>query len=154
MKRLSLVLLIFMLACASLPLKERAAVGLNTSEIALEASHDAERKFCAPAADQTKAITHCDGLAASAIGLTDARHQALASLYSKAFAGQVIAAQALMAWRAGDPAPSSLVQYQADILEIVAQVTALWPASHAVVTKAQEASTDAATSAKTVGGGK
>lgn len=153
---IAVVLLAFLVmassACASLPLKERATVSLNASEIALEGSHNAERRFCSPNADQTQTITHCDGLAASAIGLTDAKHQALARIYSRAFAAQIVAAQALLAWRAGDPAPVSLTQYQAVILEIIAEVTKIWPSAHDVVSKAQLAKTDAEQTVRMMGG--
>lgn len=131
-------------ACASLSVKERAVVTLNASEIALEGSHDAERLFCSPAADQTQPITHCDSELAQGIGLSDERHQALARLYSRAFSAQILAARALQAWRAGDPAPASLAQYQAIVLDIIAEVTKLWPSVNAVVAKAREAGDSAA----------
>ena len=137
--------------CASLPLKQKAVVSLQASETALEAAHDAERALCSPTADQTKAITHCDGTQAVAIGLTDARHHDLAVLFVKAFGIEIDAATALKAWKAGDPAPSSVAEYQQVIDQILALVKQIVPATDAIATKVQQAVDQAAIIAGIVG---
>lgn len=128
-----------MTGCASLPQKQRAVMSLAASEAALAASHDAERLLCSPTANQTTAITHCEGAQASAIGLTDERHRQLARLFATAFDAEVKAATALKLWRAGDPAPSSVADYQRDVQGILSAVLVLAPRTERVVSKAQEA---------------
>lgn len=138
-------------ACASLPLKQQAVVTLAASESALEAAHDFERSLCSPTADKTKAITHCDGAGAASLGLTDAKHQQLARLFSSAFGDEQKASAALKAWQAGAPAPSDLAGYQQDIQTILALVGQTFPQTHDIVVKAQEAVDDAAKVATTLG---
>lgn len=153
MKSLRFVVLAALVsACASLPVKQKAVVSLQASEMALEASHDAERALCSPNADKTKPIQHCDGSIALKIGLTDAKHKEIAGLYVTAFDAQLKAATALKAWRAGDPYPTTVAEYQhgaSDILILVAQV---FPKSQATVTKAQQAVNEAAKIAALLGG--
>lgn len=138
-------------ACASLPAKQRAVVGLQASETALEAAHDAERALCAPTADQTKAITHCDGPQAASLRLTDARHHDLADLFSRAFAAEQVAAKALLAWKAGDPVPTDIAGYQAIVNEIVQTVVTLLPQATAVISHAKVAQADVMTVVNTGG---
>lgn len=137
--------------CASLSKKQTAVVSLQASETALEASHDAERLLCNPTADQKAAITHCEGSSATAVGLTDARHQAIAKAYSVAFASEIKAASVLKAWKAGDPAPSNLAEYQVDLNAILDLVGANIPQTQTTVVKIKEAITAAASVASLVG---
>lgn len=150
-KVLTVLTLSLALACASLPAKQKAVVDLQASETALEAAHDAERALCSPTADQTKAITHCDGAQAVAIGLTDARHQQLAGLFSKAFGAETIAATALKSWQAGDPAPASVADYQKIVSQILAAITQIVPLTEKTFTQAKAAADAAAATAFTVG---
>ncbi len=137
MKRLIVFVVALSLSgCASLPLKQQAVVSLQASETALESSHDAERALCSPTANPTTAITHCDGAAAATIGLTDARHQALARLYSKAFAIEDQAQAALKAWRAGDPKPSSLAEYEGIVNDLIALIVQFIPINEPTAVKA------------------
>jgi hypothetical protein len=138
-------------ACASLSKKQTAVVSLQASETALEASHDAERLLCNPTADQKAAITHCEGSSAESIGLTDARHQAIAKAYSIAFASEIKAASALQAWKAGDPAPSNLAEYQVDLNAILDLVGSTIPQTQTTVVKIKEAITAAASIASIAG---
>jgi len=145
MKRILVVsLLALVTACASLSLKQNAVVSLQASETALEAAHDAERLLCSPTADQAQAITHCDGAGAQALGLTDAKHQQLARLFSTAFGAEALAANALTVWRAGDPPPSNVADYQKDLDDILALVEQTFPSTHVTVTKTQAAVDEAA----------
>jgi hypothetical protein len=136
--------LVSAVSCASLSLKQNAVISLQASETALESAHDAERLLCSPTADQTQAITHCDGAGAQALGLTDAKHQQPARLFSTAFGAEAIAANALTVWRAGDHAPSNVADYQKDLDDILALVQQTFPATHVTVTKAQAAVDEAA----------
>lgn len=138
-------------ACASLPVKQQAVVSLQASETALEAAHDAERLLCSPTADQTAPIRHCDGAQAIAIGLTDARHQAIARVFAIAFDTQIKAATALKAWRAGDPAPSSVADYQRDLTDVLTLIQQLVPQAVGVATQAQDAVNKAAAVAAILG---
>lgn len=128
MKRLSLVFLISLTlaACAHLPVKQQATDKLTASIQLLGTAQDAERTLCSPTADKTKPITHCDGAGASAVGLTDARHQAAARAFAAAFDGQIKAAIAIRGWQAGDPPPANLADVMADAqaaLVVVHQLT-------------------------------
>ncbi len=119
MKRLIPILLVLSIACASLPAKQRAVVSLGASEAALEAAQTAERLLCAPGADQTKGIAHCDGPTAATVGLTDARHLQLAGLFSRAFQAEIAAAMILQTWAPGQPTPASLTDYITIINQIL-----------------------------------
>lgn len=141
-----------MIGCANLPLKQKAVVGLQASETFLEASHNAERALCRPGADPTKAIPTCDGLAAAEIGLTDARHQQLAGLYSRAFDLQITAATALKVWRAGDPQPTSLVEYERALNEIVNLIVQFMPASEPTAVQLEAAQREAGRASRQIGG--
>jgi hypothetical protein len=138
-------------ACASLPLKQKAVVGLQASEMALEASHDAERALCSPAADKTQPITHCDGAGAAAVGLTDALHRQLATQFAIAFDVEIKAANALKAWRSGDPPPSDLADYKLAVDEILKLIAQTFPKTEPTVVKAQAAVDEAAKVAALVG---
>ncbi len=151
MKRIVLVALLLAVSCASLPLKQRAVVSLSASETALEASHDAERLLCSPTANQAQPITHCDGAQAATIGLTDAKHQQLARLYSTAFAAEIVAATALKAWQAGDPPPVTIGDYRKDLDAILVLIGTTIPASQPTVTKIQAAADAAASVAILIG---
>jgi hypothetical protein len=139
-KRIGLTLATLgIVACASLPLKQKAVISLQASEMALEASHDLERSLCSPTADQTQPIRHCDGPQAATLGLTDARHSALAVKFSKAFDLEIQAATALKLWRSGEPAPADFAGYRQVINEILTDVLQFLPKSQPIVEKAQAA---------------
>lgn len=137
--------------CGSIGLKQQAVITLNGSEAALEAAHDAERLVCSPTANQAAAITHCDGPLAVQLGLTDAKHQALARAFSVAFEAQAKAAIVLQAWRAGDPAPASVSEYHQDVSDVLALVAQVFPTTHTVTTDAQQAVDKAAAILTTLG---
>jgi hypothetical protein len=126
--------------CASTPVKQQAVVSLAASEQALEAAHDMERALCNPTADKTKPVTEC---VANAIGLTTAIHQQVAVVFSKAFSTEILAANALRAWKSGEPAPASLADYQRDLLEIVAVIRRLLPQATDLIGKTQSAADEA-----------
>jgi hypothetical protein len=146
-----LALAIFSGGCASLPAKQKAVVGLQTSELALEGAHDTERNLCSPTADKTQPITHCDGVAAATLQLTDARHQQLATLFSNAFDAQGRAAVALQAWQAGEPAPASLAEYRKVIQDTLDAVLAGLPNAATLIAKIKAAVDSAAQTAALVG---
>ena len=125
MKRLILVVLLASaVACASLPAKQQAVGSLQASETALESAHDIERALCfnVPA---TEKGTHCTNPVATTIGLTDAKHQQMAVVFSDAFTVVITAGNALKLWQAGQPVPTSVLQYQADVNQILALAGAL-----------------------------
>ncbi len=137
-------------ACASLPLKENAVKGLQASELALESAQTIERGLCF-IAPTTESGGHCSNAMAATVGLTDARHQALASAFSAAFGVEIKAATALKAWKAGDPAPSDVATYRADAQGILLLVQTLAPGSADLVSKAQLAVNEATAVATALG---
>lgn len=152
MKRLLMLCLVLAsVACASTPLKQQGVVSLAASESALESAHDIERGLCSPAADKTQAITVCDGPSATAVGLTSAIHQQMATMFSKAFEAERLAATALKTWKSGDPAPTSLAEYRRTVNELVSAVISLLPQAKALVQKSQDAATEATKTATAVG---
>ena len=109
-------------ACASVPLKQRATLSVQSVEIGLGAIQDAERQLCDPVAAAVRPpvpIPRCQGPVAASIGLTTARHQAFARRLVTAFDLQLKTATALLAWRAGDPAPASLDELRTVLNEIL-----------------------------------
>lgn len=137
--------------CASLPVKQRAVNSLQASELALEAAWDAERAICSPAATPTTPLTQCDGAVAAAVGLTFAQHQAIDRQFSTAFGGIDTAQTALKAWRAGDPVPTTLLNYQTALHDVLTAVAAILPKTAAPVTKVQQAIDEAAQIAALIG---
>lgn len=112
-------------ACASVPVKEKATLTLQASEVALANAQDAERSLCDASATAAVAVTHCTNPAAAAVGLTDAKHQEAARAFAKAFTAQAQSATALLAWRAGEPAPMTLTEYASDARDVLAVVRTL-----------------------------
>lgn len=125
-------------ACASLPLKQKAVIGLQASETALEGAHDIERSLCfvSPSTEQGG---HCTNPQAATVKLSDATHQKLAGLFSQAFAAEIKAALILKAWKAGDPAPSDVMSYDADIQLILTTAKALDPSAVSLIAQIQAA---------------
>jgi len=146
-----LTLALFSGACASLPAKQKAVVSLQASELALEGAHETERNLCSPTADKTQPITHCEGVTAATLQLTDARHQQLATLFSRAFEAEGKAAQALKAWQAGEPAPASLAEYRKVIQDTLDAVLAGLPNAATLIAKIKAAVDSAAQTAALVG---
>lgn len=145
------VAILLLAACASLPVKQKAVVGLQASEMALESAHDIERSLCfvTPA---TESGGHCTNPLAAEFKLTDALHQHMAGLFSHAFTIQIKAAMALQAWRAGEPAPDGVAQYRQDVQDILGLAQSLTGAgAQSFITKAQQAVDEAAKIAVLVG---
>lgn len=143
MRRLPLLLLTSVLlftSCAStgLTLKQRATVGLQASETALEDAHNLERSLCFvnPAVESGG---HCTNPQAATVKLTDAVHQKLAGMFSQAFDVEIKATQALIAYKAGDPVPKLVVDYQTDIQAILAQSKVSIPSAAPFIAKVQVA---------------
>jgi len=136
-------------ACAKTSLKQQGVVSLAASEQALEAAHNMERSLCNPQADQTKAITECTQ---NAVGLTTEIHSQVALAFSKAFSTEILAANALRAWKSGEPAPASLADYQRDLQEIVAVITRLLPQARDLIGRTLAAADEAKKTATAVGG--
>lgn len=147
-KLLVICTLLLAVGCASTPIKQQTVVSLSASEMALESAHDIERALCNPTADKTQAITTCE---TNPVGLTSVVHVQLAAMFSKAFASEKLAAEALKAWKSGEPAPSSLADYQRDILALVDTITKLLPQAKALVQKTNDASVEASKVVNTVG---
>ena len=145
---------LIVVGCASLPPKQKATLALQTSETALERSHDAERQLCDPTAHPSQAIRTCKGAEAQTLGLTTDIHLKLAGFYSKAFDLQKKAAEALIVWRAGDPAPKTLLEYQQVLNEILLTVQRLLPSKQPVVAQAQEAAKLSEAAVQSIGGTK
>lgn len=112
-------------ACASVPVKQRAVTSLQASETALASAHDLEMGLCyAKPADLG---SHCTAPAAAAAGLTDQRHVALEHAFELAFDAESKAALVLLTWKAGDPPPATLSEYQSIIQTILTLAQQLLP---------------------------
>jgi hypothetical protein len=111
------------IACASLSLKQQVSQTHQAVHQALVAVDDAERALCQPA---PSAVNTCANPAAAAIGLTDAKHQALSQQLAQAYAIDAKVGAAVIAWRAGDPVPSdlqTLLTYATQILQTASTLT-------------------------------
>ncbi len=139
-----------MAACASLPVKQTAVVSLQASEAALADAQTIERAYCfnSPA---TEAGTHCTNPQAATLHLTDDLHVKMAQGFSFAFGLEIKAATALQAWQAGQPAPTDLAGYQADISAILATAQVLDPGASPLVAKIQTSVNSAAAVASALG---
>lgn len=115
-------------ACASVGVKAKATNTLLSAHTTLASVDDAERALCVPAPTDP---THCTAPAASAIGLTDARHKRLSAQLGDAFALDRKAAEALKAWVPGQPVPQSIPELVAAARQIVAIASELAPDSAA-----------------------
>lgn len=121
--RLGTVLAIaLMVACAHLPAKQKAVSGLQAAHAALASAQDFERQ------------TYASG---SLPALTAQRHADISRFFIKAFDDELKAGVALKAWRAGDPAPASLVDYQTDITQALAVARAVAPSGGTIIDKVQ-----------------
>jgi hypothetical protein len=154
MKKIGIGMVVLLVGCASagLNLKQNAVAALQISETALAGAQDLERSLCftAPA---TESGPTCTSPTAAMAGLTSARHVQLALLFGKAFKSEIDAATALQTWKSGDPAPSTVAQYQADITATLDAAHMLLPGTltQPLVDKIQAAVNAAATVATAVG---
>ncbi len=150
MKRLIVLVALLSAGCASTPLKQNATLGLQTSMTALASAQDIERSLCfnAPA---TESGSHCTNALAATVGLTDARHVGMARYFEVAFVAESKSSVALLTWKSGDPAPSSVAEYQTDITAILNLTKQLLPGAQSLVDTVQTAVNEAAAIATIVG---
>lgn len=118
--------------CASVPLKQQISASHQAVHQAIVTLDDAERQLCGPA---PAAPSHCAAATAAAVGLTDARHQAISAALVKAFDADAKAGRAIVAWRAGDPPPADVQQLLTDAQDALGAVQAITDTS--LVQKAQ-----------------
>lgn len=151
MKKL-LILCLLTSACgtAGVSLKQTVTLSLQTSETLLEGAQTIERQLCfnTPATESGPTCTNTLGIAAG-LNLMKPNpnkaselitvHQLIAFYFNEAGKYEQLAATALPAWKAGDPAPSSVATYQADILAVLSEAQQLLPTPgvKAFVDKAQ-----------------
>jgi len=102
----ALAVLSMAVACASLPLKQRVSQTHQTVREAIVAVDEAERLLCGPMPAPNE--NRCASPTAAAIGLTDAKHQAISRTLAQAYEADVRVGAAIVAWRAGDPPPADL----------------------------------------------
>jgi len=107
MKRLALALLLVLVACRSVPVKQAAVITTSAVEHALAVAQDAERALCfvTPAVE---AGPICTNPAAVTVKWSNEQHVAFEQALSKAFGIQKVLAPALKNWHPGDPPPASL----------------------------------------------
>jgi hypothetical protein len=123
--RVSLLILALatLVACASIPVKQRVSNTHQAMHQALVLVDDAERTLCQPV---PAATNHCGNPAAASIGLTDEKHQAFSRQLAAAYDVDVKVGAAVIAWRAGDPVPSdlqTLLSYATQILQTANTLT-------------------------------
>lgn len=122
----AVLVLLLVSACASMPVKQKAVLSLQSVQVALGAAQDLER-----AAYQQQTIP----------GLTADRHKVISQAFVVAFDTQIKTAMVLQAWKAGDPVPTSLSQLHAaatDVLTLVSQLVTN-ASQKDLVARAQEA---------------
>ena len=142
--------LVFLSACASLPAKQTAVISLSASETALEGFQTLERSVCF-VNPGTESGGHCTNPQAAAVNLTDALHQKISGVLAQAFAAEIKAATALIAWQAGQPAPTDLATYQSDIQQALTAAQALDPSASNLISQIQSAVNSAAQVAASLG---
>lgn len=139
-------------ATVGVNLKQNAVLSLQVSESALESAQNIERSLCFtnPVTDSG---TMCNNPTAATVGLTNARHVQLAQFFVRAFTSEIAAATALQAWKSGDPAPTTVAQYQADINATLSVAQMLLPSvlSQSLIDKLKAAIAGAAATATAVG---
>jgi hypothetical protein len=123
--RVSLLILALatLVACASVPIKQRVSDTHQAVHQALVLVDDAERTLCQPI---QATPNRCGNAAAASIGLTDEKHQALSRQLADAYAVDAKVGAAVIAWRAGDPVPSdleTLFSYATQILQTANTLT-------------------------------
>lgn len=99
------VALIGALACASVPLKQRLTLGVQTAHTAVAGAQDIERAL----------------YTTQAVVVTRETHARFAAFFVRYFSAEQKVATGLLAWRAGDPAPSDL----ADALQVLRETVAV-----------------------------
>lgn len=142
---IAFLIVFFSPACASTPIKQKATLGLQASETALEAGHNIERSLCFinPGLESG---THCTNAVAAQAKLDDVTHVKIAAFFEAAFTVQKKATIALSAWKAGDPVPATVLEYQTDINKILAVAQNLLPpGASSLLDKVQTAVNEAAT---------
>lgn len=127
-----LVLAVTLAGCASVPLKQQISRSHQVAHQALVAVDEAERALCAPIPATPNV---CGSAVAAALGLTDAKHQAISRTLARAFDHDAKAGVAVIAWRAGDPVPADLRTLLQDAQDVVAVATTI--TDNALVTRAQ-----------------
>lgn len=127
------ILVVVTVACASVPLKERVSNGHQLARAALVALDEAERALCTPI---PATPNKCANPLAAQAGLTDARHQAFSARLVDAFTADSKVAIAIIAWKAGDPAPTDLTTLEADAQAALVAAEEIGVAS-GLVSKAQ-----------------
>jgi len=108
--------------CAKLNYKQTATNALQATHLALSSAQDVERQAYA-----AKAFP----------GLTDEKHREIAGFFAKAFDAEIKTADALIAWRAGDPPPASVAELQAVTHQTLEAAKAIVPAQAELISKIQ-----------------
>jgi uncharacterized protein YceK len=108
---IAVLAIVALAGCASVPVKQKASETHQALRTALTSADDLERALCGmtPAAPN-----HCTTTAAATVGLTDAVHQDVSRRFAHAYEADQKVAAALIAWKAGDPAPADLAGLLAD----------------------------------------
>jgi hypothetical protein len=153
MKRLIIILaLMSSSACAStgLAAKQTTVNSFQAANDFLATAQTLERSYCFNN-PTTESGTHCTNPIAVQLKLTDAIHVRMATFFDQAFGLFITAGPALQAWQAGNPAPSSVTQYLADITALLAAVQSLDPGAAPLVSQLQSAANSGAQIALTLG---
>lgn len=127
-----LIALVLVTGCASTPIKAKVSATHQTVREAIVAVDELERQLCAPDPAQ---VNHCTAPSASAVGLTDAKHQEISRALARAFDKDIKVAAAIIAWRSGEPMPKDLPSLLADANDTLIAIQPLTNSS--LVSKAQ-----------------
>lgn len=96
-------------ACASVPLKQKATLGIQAAHAAVGAAQDAERAL----------------YATRGAGITPQVHGAFGAFFERYFTAEERVAVALLAWRAADPVPPDVATAIAALDEALVAADAL-----------------------------
>jgi hypothetical protein len=98
MKKLfALVALVLTLGCASMSIRQQAAVTLDTALFSVETARFLERNVCDSTVANSAVLTNCT-LEAHQLGLSDEKHQALARLFAAYFKQVAASSDAFTQW--------------------------------------------------------
>lgn len=106
--------------------RTRVVLATSASHSVIAAVQDAERALCG----QTIAVpTQCTNPQAVAIGLTDARHQAINASLATVYRGEIKFVTGLQTWQPGQAEPAGLDESLAAASNVLDALTALAPGS-------------------------
>lgn len=104
-KILAILLAVATFACASLPARQQAAVGLQTVLSTVSTARNLERAICDPAVAEDAVLTVCTEQAHE-LGLSDEQHKRFANLFATSFRQIAASSQEFQMWSVPEARPT------------------------------------------------